>query len=100
MSFEYNPADEDEHLYCKQEIERLQAEVARLQAKLDAYWELQDSCIDRIEEHFDPTIAAKGMGQWRIKAITEAIAEYRKQLNACVLRQNKADEEAKKANYD
>lgn len=34
MSFEYNPADEDEHALCRHEIESLRAENAALRDEL------------------------------------------------------------------
>lgn len=72
-------------------------EINRLKEKLDAYdafWDMQDSCIEAIEDHFDEAAAKRGMGDWRIKKIVESIAEYKKNLSECLIRQNKADEKA------
>lgn len=54
MSFEYNPADEDEHALCRQEIETLRAVNAELLAACEKAMKEFEQLSQALGEQFPP----------------------------------------------
>lgn len=63
MSFEFNPADEDEHGECRHEIEQLNALIVELKDVLSSARAIcQRRGADTAWERFDERIASFGVG--------------------------------------